>query len=191
MKAAESRENIERQLASRLTQGDPAAVVELVERYTDDVYRFVYHQVGGLVQDAEDVVQETFVAALNAIHRFRGDSKLRTWLFSIAAHKVADLHRRVGRGPENVSLDMDTLLQVEGPNPEHEVENLETRQRVYQALSRLPSHYSTALVLKYVEDMRVREICEVMKRSEKSVESILVRARRLLSEILEDGHDGA
>jgi RNA polymerase sigma-70 factor (ECF subfamily) len=191
MKAAESRENIERQLASRLTQGDPAAVVELVERYTDDVYRFVYHKVGGLVQDAEDVVQETFVAALNAIHRFRGDSKLRTWLFSIAAHKVADLHRRVQRRPENVSLDMDAFLQVEGPHPEHEMENLEARQRVHQALSRLPSHYSTALILKYVDDMRVREICEVMKRSEKSVESILVRARRLLSEILEDGYDGA
>ena len=106
MKAAENRENIERQLSSRLAQGDSAAVDELVERYADDVYRFVYHQVGGIAQDAEDIVQETFVAALNGIHRFRGDSKLRTWLFSIAAHKVADLRRRasgrgtpVGRGP--------------------------------------------------------------------------------------------
>ncbi len=191
MKAAENPENNERQLTSRLTQGDPAAVVELIERYTDDVYRFVYHKVGGLAQDAEDIVQETFMAALNAIHRFRGDSKLRTWLFSIAAHKVADLYRRIKRRPEIVPLDMDTLLQAEGVHPERVTEHLEVGQRVRQALLQLPPHYSTALILKYVDDMQVREIGEVMKRSEKSVESILVRARRLLSKILEDEHDRA
>lgn len=191
MKAAENRENIERQLTSRLTQGDPAAMDELVERYADDVYRFVYHQVGGIVQDAEDIVQETFVAALNAIHRFRGDSKLRTWLFSIAAHKVADLRRRAGRRPETVPLDMASSLQAEGPHPEQSVEHLEARQIVRRALLRLPPHYRAALVLKYVQDMRVREICQVMQRSEKSVESILVRARRLLSKILGDGYDRA
>lgn len=191
MKAAENRENIKCQLASRLTQGDPAAVVEFIERYTDDLYRFVYHQVGGLAQDAEDIVQETFVAALNAIHRFRGDSKLRTWLFSIAAHKIADLRRRAGRRPEIVSQDMASSLQAEDQNPAQAVEHLEARQRVRQALLRLPPHYRTALVLKYIEDMRVREICQVMQRSEKSVESILVRARRLLSKILEDGYDEA
>ncbi len=191
MKAAENRKNIERQLTTRLTQGDPAAVVELVERYADDVYRFVYHQVGGIAQDAEDIVQETFMAALNAIHRFRGDSKLRTWLFSIAAHKVADLRRRIRRRPEIVSQDAATSLQAEDPPPEQAVEHLEARQRVHQALLQLPPHYRTALVLKYVQDMRVREIGRVMQRSEKSVESILVRARRLLSKILEDGHDRA
>jgi RNA polymerase sigma-70 factor (ECF subfamily) len=191
MKAAENQENTEHQLASRLTQHDPAAVVELVERYADDVYRFVYHQVGGLVQDTEDIVQETFIAALKAIHRFRGDSKLRTWLFSIAAHKVADLHRRARRRPEIMSQDVGTLFQGEAPHPEQTVEHLEARQRVRKALSQLPPHYRTALVLKYVWEMPVREICQVMQRSEKSVESILVRARRLLSNILGDGYDKA
>ncbi len=189
MKAVENRKNVERQLISRLTQGDPTAVDEFVEQYADDVYRFVYHQVGGLAQDAEDIVQETFVAALNAIHRFRGESKLRTWLFSIAAHKVADLRRRIGRKPEIVPLDMDTSLRMEGPNPEQAVEQLEARQRVHQALLQLPLHYSEALFLKYIDDRPVREIGRMMKRSEKSIESILVRARRLLSKILGDEHD--
>ncbi len=191
MKAAENQENSDRQLISRLIQGDHAAVVEFVEQYTDDVYRFVYHQVGGLVQDAEDIVQETFMAALNAIRRFRGDSKLRTWLFSIAAHKVADLHRRAKRRPEIVPQDTTTSLQAEELPPEQMVEHLEARQRVRQALLQLPPHYRTALILKYVQDMRVREICQVMQRSEKSVESILVRARRLLSKVLEDENDRA
>ena len=191
MKAAENQENIEHQLVSRLIQGDPAAVAEFIEQYTDKVYRFVYHQVGGLAQDAEDIVQETFVAALKAIHRFRGDSKLRTWLFSIAAHKTADLQRRAGRRPETVPQDMASSVQAEDPYPEQAMEHLEARQRVRQALTEIPPHYRTALVLKYVEDMPVREIGQVMQRSEKSVESILVRARRSLSKRLEDKHDEA
>ena len=189
MKAAKNPENIESQLVSRLTQGDSAAVAEFVERYTDDVYRFVYHQVGGGAQDAEDIVQETFVAALKAIHRFRGDSKLRTWLFSIASHKVADMYRRAGRRPKIVPLDVASSLHAKDPYPEQVVEHREARQRVRQALLQLPPHYRTALVLKYVQDMRVREICQVMQRSEKSVESILGRARRLLSKILGARHE--
>ncbi len=106
MTAAENPENADLRLASWLAQGDPAAAAELVERYADDLYRFVYHQVGGVAQDTEDIVQETLVAALSAISRFRGDSKLRTWLFSIAAHKIADLQRRSGRNPEPASLDI-------------------------------------------------------------------------------------
>jgi RNA polymerase sigma-70 factor (ECF subfamily) len=111
-------------------------------------------------------------------------------LFSIAAHKVADLYRRAGRRPEILSQDTDTLLHTEDPHPEQAVEHLEARQRVRQALSQLPPHYRTALVLKYIWEISVREIGQVMRRSEKSVESILVRARRLLSKILEDGYDG-
>jgi RNA polymerase sigma-70 factor (ECF subfamily) len=84
-----------------------------------------------------------------------------------------------------------TSLQAEDPSPEQAMEHLEARQKVRQALLQLPPHYRTALVLKYVQDMRVREICQVMQRSGKSVESILVRARRLLSKILEDQHERA
>ncbi len=193
MKAVEDQNHTydEYPLVSRLIQGDPTAITEFVEQYADEVYRFIYHQVGGVVQDAEDIVQETLIAALDSIHRFRGNSKLRTWLFSIAVHKVADFQRQINRRPETVPSDAAAPLPTEDLSPEQAMEHLEARSKVHQALLRLPPHYRTALVLKYIEEMPVREICQVMARSEKSVESILVRARRLLSQIIkEEGENG-
>ncbi len=194
MNTTENQEQAERQLVSRLIQGDSKAIAEFVQQYADDVYRFIYHQVGGITQDAEDIVQITMIAALNSMHRFRGDSKLRTWLFSIAAHKVLDFRRRTGRRPQTIPHDATAPFQTDDLSPEQAVEQAEARQKMRQALLQLPPHYSTALVLKYVEDMSVREICQVMQRTEKSIESILVRARRLLAEIIESSegaHDEA
>ncbi len=184
----EGQQNIDNQLVQELVQGNPEAVEELVARYADDIFRFVYNQVGGSAQDAEDVVQETFIAALKAVRRFRGDSTLKTWLFSIASHKAADHQRRVGRHPQINMQDMTYPLHTDGPLPEQLFERFEIRQTLRQALLYLPAHYRTALILKYVEELSVREIAHIMKRSVKSVESILVRARRLLAQIFEGKH---
>lgn len=180
----------DQQLVQQLRAGIPAAVQRLVTLYSDDVYRFVYNQVGGSTQDAEDIVQETFLAALKAIQYFRGQSKLRTWLFSIAAHKVADHHRRHARQPHIDFQEVPDTLLADTPLPEQHLEHMEIRQAVRQALRQLPPHYRTALVLKYVELAPVQEIAKIMARSEKSIESILVRARRLLGELFEANHDG-
>ncbi len=185
MNTMENQEQAERQLVSRLIQGEPKAVAEFVEQYADDVYRFIYHQVGGISQDAEDIVQITLMAALKSIHRFRGDSKLRTWLFSIASHKVIDFQRRNSRRPKTIPYDATAPLRAGDLAPEQALEHFEDRQKIRQFLLQLPPHYRTALVLKYIEDMSVREICQVMERTEKSVESILVRARRSLAKIIE------
>jgi RNA polymerase sigma-70 factor, ECF subfamily len=178
-------------LVQRLASGDPEAVEELVNHYADDVYHFVFNQVGGSAQDAEDVVQETFIAALKAIRRFKGDSKLRTWLFSIAAHKAIDHRRRTTRHVPISTQEIVLPLPAEQDLPEQAMERFEVRQAVRQALLQLPPHYRTALILKYVEEMPVREMAVVMKRSLKSVESILVRARRLLAQIFEGKHGKA
>jgi RNA polymerase sigma-70 factor (ECF subfamily) len=121
-------------LVQRLASGDPEAVEELVSHYADDVYRFVYNQVGGSAQDAEDVVQETFIAALKAVRRFKGDSKLRTWLFSIAAHKAIDHRRRTSRHTPISTQQIVLPLPAEQVLPEQAVERFEVRQAVRQAL---------------------------------------------------------
>ena len=179
-------QDAESALVKKLIQGDASAIQNLVACYADDVYRFVFNQVGGIAQDAEDIVQETFIAALKSIRRFRGKSKLRTWLFSIAVHKVIDQQRWQARRPQ-IELSEDMLaLFTEGPMPERIVEKMEMRQSLRQALMQLPPHYRTALVLKYIESLSVREIANIMQRSIKSVESILVRARRALESIIEE-----
>lgn len=176
----------ELELAQRLVRGDPDAIAEWVAAYSDDLYRFVYHQVGGSQQDAEDIVQETFIAALKAIRSFRGDSKLRTWLFSIAAHKIADAYRTAAHRPQIAETTEDMIETVGGGAiPERIFEQSETRAVVRQGLALLPPHYRTALVLKYVEGLSVDDMAQVMRRSGKSIESILGRARRMLAQWLE------
>jgi RNA polymerase sigma-70 factor (ECF subfamily) len=172
-------------LMDRLNRGDPNAAEELVTGHADALYRFVYHQVGGIAQDAEDIVQETFLAAVRQAGRFRGQSRLRTWLFSIASHKVADHWRRQRRRAE-LPLFEDHPLVDKAMGQEGMMERVEQRQMIRAALLRLPPHYRTALVLRYVEGLSVAETAEIMHRSLKSVESILVRARRRLAELLKE-----
>ena len=138
---------------------------------------------GGVVQDAEDITQETLLAAVKGAHRFRGKSRLKTWLFSIASHKVADHWRRQGRRRES-PLPEPSLAVDDAPLEEDVLERVETRHALRAALLRLPPHYRCALVLRYVEGLPVAEVAQTMRRSVKSVESILVRAKRMMGESL-------
>ncbi len=171
-------------LMGRLARGDPNAAEELVADHADALYRFVYHQVGGIVQDAEDIVQETFLAAVRQAGRFRSESRLRTWLFAIASHKIADHWRRRRRHAEVPFFEGQQA--AERVDQDGMVERTEITQLVRWGLLRLPPHYRTALILRYVEDYSVAETAQVMKRSIKSVESILVRAKRKLAEVLKE-----
>lgn len=173
----------EQDLMRRLARRDPDAAAEMVREYGDMVYRFVYHQVGGVVEDAEDITQETFLAALRSAHRFRGDSRLRTWLFRIAAHKIADHWRSRRRRPPELPLE-DWHLTGEDVSPPAFLEETEVRERVRAALLTLPPHYRIALVLRYVEDVPVAEMAQIMERTPKSVESILIRAKQMLGQTL-------
>lgn len=174
----------EQDLIRRVARRDPDAAAEMVREYADMVYRFIYHQVGGVVEDAEDLTQETFLAALQSAHRFRGDSRLRTWLLRIAAHKIADHWRSRYRQPPKVPLEDWHSTIGEDASPPAFLEETEVQDRVRVALLTLPPHYRTALVLRYVEDMPVAEMARVMERSPKSVESILLRAKQMLAQSL-------
>ena len=174
------------ELMDRLRHADPAAVEYLYDTYFDRIYSFVFRLVGRDHGAAEDVVQETFLAALRTQKSFRGDSSLYTWLCSIAYHKVTDWQRRSYREhrSQQVSLDIDgrdpEWSARSNPSAPDITESVENREFVRKAMSELPGDYRKVLILKYVEEMSVSEISRIMKRSPKSVEGLLTRARRAL-----------
>jgi RNA polymerase sigma-70 factor (ECF subfamily) len=178
----------EQELIRRLQSGEPDAVDQFYDLHFDRLYRHIYHQVHQDHAAAEDVMQETFMAALRGIARFRRDASLKTWLYSIAGHKIADWHRRQARrGRQSLSpaASQQELRKLDqGPLPDEIVQKKETRAVVRAALAQLPVHYRRALVLKYVEAYSVREISQDMGKSYKSIESLLVRARKALREAL-------
>ena len=173
-------------MLKRLRDGDRTAMAELYDRYFDRVYSLVFNQVDRNRDVAEDIVQETFLAALKSAKGFKGRSSAYTWLCSIAYHKVADHYRRQSRERKRMvsGVDVDTVDVSENPGtqpqPDSLIESAETRQVVNEALAKLPWDYRQVLILKYVEELSVQEISQIMDRSPKSIEGLLTRSRKAL-----------
>jgi len=183
-------------LVEKLRSGKPAAVVELYNAYFDRIYSLIFNQVSGDREAAQDITQETFLAALKSVGKFRGQSKVYTWLYSIASKKVADFYRRQKREvkyqTESSHVHAVEFDRIPGDAPlvSSAVESEETHRAVRETLSCLPLHYRQVLLLKYVEEMPVFEISQVMKRSPKSIEGLLTRARKGLQDRLSAQKEG-
>jgi RNA polymerase sigma-70 factor (ECF subfamily) len=187
-------QSYETNLVEKLRSGDSTAMEELYTLYRSRLYHLILEQVGRDEAVAQDLVQEVFLAALGSLDRFRGDSQLYTWLRSIAFHKINDFHRHQARCPEPVKSMRDfdvTKLEQIGDNESAtytQMESEEVRQSVHQALADLPHDYQEVLVLKYLRDMPVLAISQIMGRSPKSVEGLLSRARKAMRDSLESNN---
>lgn len=190
-------QSYETKLVEKLRLGDNTAREEFYNIYRNRLYTLVLEQVGRDQTVTEDLVQETFLAALGSLDKFRGDSQLYTWLRSIALHKINDFYRRQAREPKPQESfpDFDAMKQLEQTGDDEPealtmLESEEVRQSVHQALVGLPQDYQEVLVLKYLEEMPVLEISQVMGRSPKSVEGLLSRARKAMrANLVDNNHE--
>ena len=168
-------------LAKRVAAGDEAALAVFYERYAGLLYAFIYHRLGRSRPDAEDVWQDTLLAALHALPTYRGECRLFTWLCGIARHKIADHFRRQGRAMTDVFSDLSEVqlsaLLSGAPLPEEVVMRQATRVRVLEALALLNEGCRTALVARYADERSVREVARMLGRTYKATESLLSRAR--------------
>jgi len=189
--------NSETRLVEKLRSGDSAAIEEFYNLYKSRLYLLVYEQVDRDKTTAEDLVHEVFLAALSSLDKFRGDSQLYTWLRSIALHKINDFYRHQAREPRPTESCADSdgieLERAGGDelSAQNVMENEEVRQSVHQALADLPRDYQEVLVLKYLRDMPVLAISQIMGRSPKSVEGLLSRARKAMRDNLETNNHEA
>ena len=179
------------QFIQDLRRRDPGAVTELYNTYADRIYSLVFNQVGRNHEVAQDIVQEAFVAALKSAPKFRGQSKVYTWLCSIVNKKVSDFYRRQKRQAKYQTTEPleDDRIGSDALAPDA-VESEEKQEATEQALFSLPLHYRQALILKYVEEMSVLEIGKIMKRSPKSIEGLLTRARKEMQAKLATSSEG-
>ena len=188
---ADSISKNEAQLVKDLRRRDPMAVAELYNAYADRIYSLIFNQVDRNREVAQDIVQETFVAALKSAAKFRGHSKIYTWLCSIANKKASDFYRRQKRQAKyqtTKALELDQLgSEALAADPGESGEKQEVARQV---LLGLPLHYRQVLILKYVEEMPVLEISQIMGRSPKSIEGLLTRARNELRDKLTTRSEG-
>ncbi len=150
----------------------------------DALYEFVHYRVGSDRALAEDVVQDTFVIAIEKIAGFQGSSSLRTWLCGIARNLIrsARRKRRAASLPDLLEGADDRIFEMleeieRTELPEWALQRQETAALVGATLSSLPPDYRHALLQKYVEDLSVADMGAVNGRGTKATESLLTRAR--------------
>ena len=179
-------------LRDRILAGDRDAAAFLFESNLDGLYEFAHYRIGGDRGAVEDVVQETFLVALESLRTFDGRSTLHTWLCGIAKNKIRSQRRK--RRPmaledalDEASGDIDAILAriSSEPLPEWVIEKRETKDLVGATLSSLPPEYRRALVEKYVEGRSVAEIAAQGGKSAKATESTLTRARLAFARVFE------
>lgn len=144
--------------------GDPAAREALVRRHLDDVYGLCVRILGDR-ELAEDATQDAFVNALKALHRFRGDSSFRTWLYSIAANAARSLGRRQVRRRE-VGLVLADHEPSRDPDPSRRAVVATEMDRVERALAGLPPKQRQAVALRAQQGLSYREIATLLECTE-------------------------
>jgi len=176
--------------------GDPGAQDALVRRYQDRVYGFAMRMCRN-VEDAKDILQETFLGMVRALPDFRGESRFTTWLYRIAANACLKKRRRGVFDPEPEQvISLDALMprpDAEGRKPEipdwsEDAERAllrgELAREMEAAIDALPREYRIVLLLRDVEGFSAEETAEMLRLSVPAIKSRLHRARVILRQRL-------
>ena len=177
-------------VVERAKSGDKAAIATLVRTYSSRIYslalRIMRHE-----EDAEDVLQETFILMMKKIHTFSGKSSFYTWLYRVATNVALGKLREKKQSDKTVSIDEPEFQTFKGYQlsdwPDHLEEKLDDesfRHCLSQAMEELPDNYRTVFVLRDLENMSTRDTSTVLNISEANVKVRLMRARLFLRDQL-------
>lgn len=179
-------EPAERALLDRYQNGDERVFEALILPFETPIFNFGLRMCGNR-EDAQDVLQETFINAMRYLQGFRGEAKLRNWLFRIASSVCQKKHRRSKFAPEReLSLtqffdDGEGAEEFDVPDerrlPDAEVLGFELSDRLNLAVQGLPKKYRVVLLLRDVEGLSAKEVAEILGMSVPAVKSRLHRAR--------------
>lgn len=163
--------------------GDRAAIEQMFGMHGPSVERMLLRLVGP-VADLEDLVQTTFLEALAALARFRGEASFKTWLFSIAIH-VGHRYLRAGKIRRHVPLDLVPEESV-GRDPEHDrlLDERRLAPELHRLLDDLAPNKRIALLLYVVEGHAMDEVARLMNASVAATRSRVFFARRELRKLL-------
>ncbi|MBE7466977.1 MAG: RNA polymerase sigma factor [Planctomycetes bacterium] len=177
------------ELVAAFQAGDSAALETLYRRHAERIWRYGRFYSGD-DERASEIVQETFIRVARHLPNFEGRSRFSTWLYQVSRSVAIDVTRRQRRQPE--ALDEQTMNALpadanreDSAEPLARVELDETRAAVRSAVAQLPENEREAVVLCELQDLSVREACEVLGWTESRVKVTLFRARRRLKGLLE------
>jgi RNA polymerase sigma factor (sigma-70 family) len=167
------------QLIDRILAGDTAGYAVLVDRHKDMAYTIAYRIVGSR-EDAEEVVQDAFIKAFQALQGFRRTAKFATWLYRIVYNAAVSKQRQKKHAMQ--PIDDDSRVMNLADDDDGDVE--ERHRMLEMALMKLPEEERVLLTLYYIEDSNVDDIHQIMGISKPNVKIRLFRARKKLHELM-------
>ncbi len=170
-------------LIKRAAVGDDPAFTAIMRKYKSPLYRFAFRHMGD-ADDAEDIVQDTFIAMHRNLARFNPQYKFSTWAFQIAMNKCRDMgrKRKTRSFMQRMTPIMETkITQVQtDENLEDVIDNKRKLEATQIAIANLPSNLRAPLILCTLENMSQKQAADILKISPKAVETRIYRARALL-----------
>jgi RNA polymerase sigma-70 factor, ECF subfamily len=168
----------DQELVSHILCGDRRALHHFYLTYKPALQRRIKSKISN-AEDADEVLQDTLYAFLEAVRDFRGNSSVKTFLMSIGNNKITDYYRRK-RLRHAVFSQMPHLEELVSPilTPEDALDVKILREKIRKTMEAILPQYKHILISKYAEDRSVAEIAKKLETTMKSAESVLFRARR-------------
>ncbi len=170
----------------QVLKGDQNAYADIVNLYQHKLYQICYRMLGNK-QEAEDIAQEAFVRAYINLHSYDQKRKFSTWIYRIATNLCIDRIRK--KKPDYYldaevagtdGLDMYSQIAADEQLPEEAVEQMELQDRIQYEISRLPDKYRSVIVLKYIEELSLQEISDILDMPLGTVKTRIHRGREAL-----------
>ena len=184
----------EHKFIDALREGTNQAYGRLLDEFQKKVFNtcisFVPNQ-----EDAEDIAQDVFVEVFNSISKFKGDSKLSTWIYRITTNKCLEFIRKKSTKKRfgfmqsllgnDIPIDRSSYF-TEFNHPGIQLENKEKNEILFAAINKLPEAQRMVYTLNKLDDLSYQEVAEITQKSISSIESLLFRAKKNLQELLYD-----
>lgn len=183
------------ELIEQFKRGSTRAMEQIVEKYEETLFNFGLRMCGH-IQDAEDIMQETFLNAFKSLKDFREETKLRNWLFRIAANACYRQRRKKKFEPDR-ELSLESLTNSEGTDqkfdipdwtndPAKDLLRSELKEVILAAVQKLPPKYRMVFNLRDIEGFNTEETSEIMGITTQSAKTRLHRARLFLRNEITD-----
>ncbi len=183
-------DQIESRLAKLAQNGDRRAFAELVNLYKVKIYHLAYRMLNNR-QEAEDVVQETFLRVFENLGKYDREQKFSSWIYRIGTNLCID---RLRKRKANFSLDAELsdgeggdwhdLFAAQDASPEEQLLLSETQTQIRSAMERLPEKYKSIMVLRYLHDLSLHEISEILRLPITTIKTRIHRGREFMRKAL-------
>ncbi len=183
----------DQKLVKRARGGDLESYDELVRRYQERIYATIYHMTANH-EDANDLAQETFIKAYQALNSFKGDSSFFTWVYRIAVNKTINFlkqrknktHMSLNDLDFNAEHDPDLVALVSDKTPRRDVNLIELQEKLNGAMQKLSEIHRLVVTLHDVQGLSHEDISRIMGCNTGTVRSRLFYARQQLQAYLSD-----